>query len=897
MKKSTFLFSLLLSVATLGLHAQKPESGTYTISNVSYSEVTLADNQFLGIGAKNDDGTYQTYSLQMNQPGTTTVFDVYAKLDELLASLKQNVKENFHIGDEMTRLTAPDMATLVQLVSEGYTKINVEPTNTTDAEGNAIVRFKVGVPTFPNFMDNAFMTLVEAQGARRSGFIWEYALDVLAEEYASDPAGLFIVQTAKRSLAPITYRAYQINNNAPADRIPAKCRYYYICATNNGSVSFIRESLVNNTNYNTTLWALAGESQPENVVSGEYYIKNVGNGKYINYDGTQVAQPDLSILSLNNKGNAVSNLEVGRIREGENIYQIDELNVNGKSIFDYLINTISPDETTIKNYTKSEIRSKKGFYNEALASGQNFFPNFGYIRDYETVMIADWYIKKFGKLKMQDNGDGTVSFFVDLPPMPYTATYLETYFGSASLWEILKSSALVEITDNDEHEFAANQLDKLTPGSRYYIIANDDNEFDFVSATDFISAGDKAKWSLGSTEELVALGGYYRVENATTGNVLELWGNDASTIEVSSDDEECVTNASTVFSLELNNNVTDYEIMGMTSQGVDFMGDLGDMLNALAQRAGLGEFPRIHIKPVGDEPNNYVAYFDMPKMTDRQFLAVLALVLNDVKDPAATELFFSNVQPNKRYSIAQVPGSTKVIAVEGDQPNDYNVWKLREINNNDEYFALNFPTKVSSTEDGITYYYCTLNTDFAYTIPETSQIVGAYVVPTVTKGIAHPEFIGGHGIQIPANTPVILESLSTEVTENRIDIIPEVTDAIEIPNNYLIGTLLAEPIEANGRSRENIRVFNISSKGVVGFYKYTGDTLVKNKGYLDLSTVTDELVNTYTMSFDEMGPTAIDDIDVEQSNGSGEIYDIQGRKVNKPSKGLYIINGKKVLVR
>ena len=123
------------------------------------------------------------------------------------------------------------------------------------------------------------------------------------------------------------------------------------------------------------------------------------------------------------------------------------------------------------------------------------------------------------------------------------------------------------------------------------------------------------------------------------------------------------------------------------------------------------------------------------------------------------------------------------------------------------------------------------------------------------------------------------------------------TESIELPNNYLIGTLLAEPVEANGRSRSNIRVFNISSKGVVGFYKYTGDILVKNKGFLDLSTVTDELVNTYAMSFDEMGPTGIENIDVEETVGSDEIYDIQGRKVNNPTKGLYIINGKKVLVR
>ena len=111
MKKSTFLFSLLLSVTTLGLHAQKPESGTYTISNVSFSDVTLADNQFLGIGAKNDDGTYQTYSMQMKQPGTSTVFDVYAKLDEMLVALGNKVRSDVHTGDYLSQATIPDLLT------------------------------------------------------------------------------------------------------------------------------------------------------------------------------------------------------------------------------------------------------------------------------------------------------------------------------------------------------------------------------------------------------------------------------------------------------------------------------------------------------------------------------------------------------------------------------------------------------------------------------------------------------------------------------------------------------------------------------------------------------------------------------------------------------------------
>ncbi len=52
----------------------------------------------------------------------------------------------------------------------------------------------------------------------------------------------------------------------------------------------------------------------------------------------------------------------------------------------------------------------------------------------------------------------------------------------------------------------------------------------------------------------------------------------------------------------------------------------------------------------------------------------------------------------------------------------------------------------------------------------------------------------------------------------------------------------------------------------------------------------------------EDGTTVIYDVEVDEElkgeNGKVKaIYDLQGRKVDTPSKGLYIINGKKVLVK
>lgn len=41
----------------------------------------------------------------------------------------------------------------------------------------------------------------------------------------------------------------------------------------------------------------------------------------------------------------------------------------------------------------------------------------------------------------------------------------------------------------------------------------------------------------------------------------------------------------------------------------------------------------------------------------------------------------------------------------------------------------------------------------------------------------------------------------------------------------------------------------------------------------------------------------IDDIEQDNTTENGPIFDLQGRKVTNPTRGIYIINGKKVFMR
>jgi hypothetical protein len=88
----------------------------------------------------------------------------------------------------------------------------------------------------------------------------------------------------------------------------------------------------------------------------------------------------------------------------------------------------------------------------------------------------------------------------------------------------------------------------------------------------------------------------------------------------------------------------------------------------------------------------------------------------------------------------------------------------------------------------------------------------------------------------------------------------------------------------------NAYVLNKKSEGI-GFYKLKADgTIGANKAYLVYN-------GPETREFLLSGEaTGIDNVSVSNC-GNGEVYDLQGRRVSQPTKGLYIVNGKKVVIK
>jgi hypothetical protein len=73
-------------------------------------------------------------------------------------------------------------------------------------------------------------------------------------------------------------------------------------------------------------------------------------------------------------------------------------------------------------------------------------------------------------------------------------------------------------------------------------------------------------------------------------------------------------------------------------------------------------------------------------------------------------------------------------------------------------------------------------------------------------------------------------------------------------------------------------------------------TMGANKAYLPVEPAA--LVKFISFSFNGENVTSIDDIKAAADQPvSSDIFDLSGRRVSNPAKGIYIINGKKVLIK
>ena len=181
--------------------------------------------------------------------------------------------------------------------------------------------------------------------------------------------------------------------------------------------------------------------------------------------------------------------------------------------------------------------------------------------------------------------------------------------------------------------------------------------------------------------------------------------------------------------------------------------------------------------------------------------------------------------------------------------------------------------------------YATIYLPFGVTIPEGSGLK-AYAVTAVAGGVATLTPV----TSIPATQGVILYAEKEGTYKLNID------DAATwgITDNKLSGSCMAENIS------DDAYVLSKPDGKDVGLYKADRSSGTwknnDNKAYLLANKVIDIEGNSRFLSFDFGTETGLDVIKgTESASSESVVYDLSGRRVRNAQKGLYIMNGKKVI--
>ena len=197
----------------------------------------------------------------------------------------------------------------------------------------------------------------------------------------------------------------------------------------------------------------------------------------------------------------------------------------------------------------------------------------------------------------------------------------------------------------------------------------------------------------------------------------------------------------------------------------------------------------------------------------------------------------------------------------------------------------------SPTDNGSTFRITDIPETFEWTISDAGYATMYVPVPAIVDATGVEAFtatLGGetmelHKIEglVPANTPVVLKGEAGTYAFNIA------YNVIGLP--HLVNDLKGadEDLDAAGKY-----VLAKPEGKKVGFYLAESGTLKAGKAYLQLFR--DSEIKAFY--FDEAeDATAIKGVEVNENVNGGAIFNLSGQRVNKTQKGIYIINGKKVL--
>ncbi len=611
MKKTLRLFacSIAMIIATGGVKAQVPASGTYQIKSASGTYVEVKGKYYakpdasttndytqigVGIGYKAGDG-YRVFSLSGKNPKDNSSIEVYnyvekackivsefaqAELNKKLGTLLSS--QNGNADNSLTAQFLPALDAMADSICKIYTDDYAFMTLVPQAHyGNKwIVRAKATVPAIPYTIQAVGNYIVVGSDVRGDGHkstdVWDWAKQHVLKYLDEHQTDASLKALAVKYL----------------DQVIPGTTYY---------LSY--ESKDNSFGYETTpsdngIWTMEELSTTaDKLTPGVVNIKNNSTDHYVNVTGKYEAEPNLTLDEITgsdvNKKNTAITLDFGRYdRSKDNYYRITELSNQGQDVVGYLAKGME------KAFKVLDAKlTEKGLYTKIaqMINGKLNEKNINYSVTTDNVsadvktavdLCSDYY----AYMKLIDNGE-SVSLRVDVPQVPALLDYAvqlltkeNTTFEDFAKDQISKYFESSETTESLKKLWNQNK-DKWHFGHNYYLSAESSYKtFEFTE-----DASDAAaKWTLAevnSTSNTNPYQGYYRIKNVGGYNdqqYIDVRGR--ITADVSATNDNKTTKPGTILYVNMDANgkaisspyaagqtVKAYELLNLRSQGIDVM--------------------------------------------------------------------------------------------------------------------------------------------------------------------------------------------------------------------------------------------------------------------------------------------------------------------------------------
>lgn len=255
---------------------------------------------------------------------------------------------------------------------------------------------------------------------------------------------------------------------------------------------------------------------------------------------------------------------------------------------------------------------------------------------------------------------------------------------------------------------------------------------------------------------------------------------------------------------------------------------------------------------------------------------------------------------------------------------DYANWDVIKVDNTNEYLGVKPEIAVGGK------YYTTLYTSFAYQLSDGMKAY--YIDQHKSLNIAEPaaEWIE-IGNKVPAATPVIIECSSNAPQDNKLMPLTDSEASAKVTGNELTGNYFCYiKLKADGTENEEPKL-GAQLKNVVSYDANTirvlgtvdgklalvpaadnqlvitnrGKYLPANKAYFTIpaseAAATEKGIQILSPADYEVAITGIQDAVRDQSAASQAVFTLEGVRVGNTTeglqKGIYIVGGKKVIVR